>query len=495
MTVPSASPSTTLRAWLSTAVNWRLELLFLAVVGMETCWVAGWSRVILGAPGIGGTGLSWPSVFVLYLVAVTAARTLGRRGTRRGPWLVAGLALFTASLLVKVNLYPDAGLLNVVWVARMVRRTADLSAGLSQEILALLLGFFVWFRGLRIPVRYVGIRTITAQFQMGVLIMVGLALATVWVPTAVVSLVAAYFGLGLLAVALTRIEEVARTEPGGASPFGLKWVATLATTLLIAGAAVFVVTRVVTVETVRWLLRPFAILLAIVLSAFAVLVSAVLQYLVFPLVLRVFGGLPVEEPELQTRPPFAQDEEPVRTISLLSPELLQALRVLFVILLILLALWLLARSFRQWRVRQYATAGGVRETVAPKGTLAGDMAGFLRDQWRRLRQAADLRRLFRRFGTGSARAIYASLLALLAAVGHPRQPGQTPYEYELVAEEVLPARQADIEAITEAYVRARYGEMEIDAEELARLQEAWKRVQVEGEKLLEGKPVLVRRET
>ena len=82
------------------------------------------------------------------------------------------------------------------------------------------------------------------------------------------------------------------------------------------------------------------------------------------------------------------------------------------------------------------------------------------------------------------RAIYANLLALMAAADHPRQPAQTPYEYEPGVEALLPARQAEISALTEAFVRARYGEVEVDAQELARLQEAWERIRVDGQELL-----------
>jgi hypothetical protein len=150
--------------------------------------------------------------------------------------------------------------------------------------------------------------------------------------------------------------------------------------------------------------------------------------------------------------------------------------------LILVSLWVLVRSFRRWRMRQYDAPSGVRETVVPEGTLVEDLAGYLRDQWQRLREA-DLRRLFRRLGTASAQAIYANMLALLAAEGHPRQPEQTPYEYAPVAEKVMPTCHAEIKAITHAYVRAHYGEVEISADELAHLQEAWKHIQVEGERM------------
>ena len=126
-----------------------------------------------------------------------------------------------------------------------------------------------------------------------------------------------------------------------------------------------------------------------------------------------------------------------------------------------------------------AFLGGGFADMVSSGTVAEDLKGFLRDQWQRVRGAADLSRLLRRDGTGSARAIYANMLALLAAANRPRRPEQTPYELVPVAEEVLPTHQAEIAAITEAYVRVRYGEVTINADELAQLQKAWERMKAD----------------
>jgi len=163
------------------------------------------------------------------------------------------------------------------------------------------------------------------------------------------------------------------------------------------------------------------------------------------------------------------------------------LRVVGLFLLVMIALWLVVRSFRRWRSLP-ETAGGTRETARPDSSLADDVLGYLRDRWQRLREMADIRRLLQLRGAGSVRAIYANLLTLMAAADHPRQAGQTPYEFEPTAEEVLPAREAEVNAITNAYVRARYGEQDVSDDELQGLREAWQRVRADGEKLIADKP-------
>jgi hypothetical protein len=456
-------------------VNWRREGLFLAIAGMETCWVVGWSRLLLNRTSSTVTGLSWWSVLGLYLLALIIARTVGRVEARRGPWVIGALAFLTSLLLLWLNL-------GALFSAP--RRPADPST--AVQVLSLFLGLLVWYRALRIPDQVGDTRSIARHFQLGLLIMVGTVLASRWPQAPMTDLVIGYFGCGLMAVALTRIEEVARTEPSGAAPFDLKWALILATTLLVAGLMTLAATQVITVETVRWLLRPVTILLSLALYVFAWLVTELIVQLL-PLLRWLLDDITLEQlresAENLRPPPLPAPEEEVAETPLLSAQFQEALVTGLVVVLILIALWLVARSFRRWQMRAYATPGGVRESVDSEGSLAEDLAEYLRDQWRRLREA-DLRRLFRRLGTASVRAIYANLLALMAAADHPRQPEQTPYEYEPGVEALLPARQTEISTLTEAFVRARYGEVEVDAQELARLQEAWERIRVDGQELL-----------
>jgi hypothetical protein len=455
-------------------VNWRREGLFLAIAGMETCWMVAWSRNLLDRPGAATTGPSWWSVWILFIVALIAARSLGRLELPRGRWYIAALALGTSLFLVWVNLGS---------IPLIAGAPTDLSK--TVEILILLLGLLVWFRAPGIVLQAGDTRSMARHFQIGLLILVGAVLVTRCSEARATDLVVGYFGWGLLAIALTRIEEVARTESGSAAPFNLKWMITLATTLLVAGIITSLATQVLTVETVRWLLRPVTILLSVVLFAF-LMVATELVALLVPLLRWIFPDISAEalrdatENLREPRPSLTGEE--VDQVRLLSPQLEEVLVNGLIVLVILVALWLAVRAFRNWRTRQYATPGAVRETVAHEGRLAEDLADFLRDRWRRLREL-DLRGRWKRLGIASARAIYGNLLALLAAAGHPRQPEQTPYEYEPVAGEVLPTRQAEIRAITDAYVRARYGELEISGEELARLQEAWKDIEREGERL------------
>jgi hypothetical protein len=83
----------------------------------------------------------------------------------------------------------------------------------------------------------------------------------------------------------------------------------------------------------------------------------------------------------------------------------------------------------------------------------------------------------------TAREIYASLQRLAAWKGAPRDEAETPYEYERTLDKTWPEAKRDVLFITEAYIRAHYGELEIPAGELDALRAAWQRIlkQTEGE--------------
>ena len=451
-------------------INWRREGLFLCIIGMETCWIVGWSRVLLRRSKGNVTGLAWWSVLALFLIALATARTLGRLRLQRESWIIGALALLTSLALVQINLG---------WVSEILRHPSATAS--ARKFVTLLLGLLVWFRALPIPAHSADTSNVTRRFQAGVLILAGLVLVTTRFPVPANDLVLTYFVLGPLAVALTRMEQVAQAKGSGAAPFGRRWGGTLAAMLAVGGVLVALATRTMTVETVRLLLWPLLILVQIFVFVLAMLIAA-LAALMMPLLQRLLSGSLAEALQalVQDMRRFSENVGPDTEVeSTARPGFLDALEVILALGLLLMALWLLSYAFRRWRARHSATPEGVREKVAADATLAQDLAAFLRDQWRRLQEAADLRRLLQRLGVGSARAIYANLLATLANAGHPRQPEQTPYEYQPVADEALPAHQAEVQAITEAFVRARYGEVEAEADELTCLQRAWKRIKSE----------------
>ncbi|MCP4519793.1 MAG: hypothetical protein GY824_31750, partial [Delftia sp.] len=165
--------------------------------------------------------------------------------------------------------------LGAAW--HILLRPADVASG--KKFAALFLGLLVWFRALQIPLNLGDTYVIARRFQLGVLLLVALALTITRHPVFMNDLIFAYFALGTLAVALTRMEAVAQVEASNAAPLGPRWSSILALTLLVGGLGVALAARVFTVDLTRWLL----LLIIIPLQIFIVIVALLIAVLLTPL--------------------------------------------------------------------------------------------------------------------------------------------------------------------------------------------------------------------
>ncbi|MEO5952890.1 MAG: DUF4129 domain-containing protein, partial [Chloroflexia bacterium] len=83
-------------------------------------------------------------------------------------------------------------------------------------------------------------------------------------------------------------------------------------------------------------------------------------------------------------------------------------------------------------------------------------------------------------GTLTIRQIYARLLSNARKAGYPRAPQQTPNEYLRVLVGVLPDIRSDLEAITSAYLEARYSPYPASTMSVNSANEAWRHIEVSG---------------
>lgn len=102
-------------------------------------------------------------------------------------------------------------------------------------------------------------------------------------------------------------------------------------------------------------------------------------------------------------------------------------------------------------------------------------------QFHRTRPAS-LRHPFKLFRLGSlspaerVRYYYLSILRRAGRQGYPRRDSQTPYEYEETLRPALLDDRDDLEALTDAFVEARYSRHELTTDELHDIADVWKRV-------------------
>ena len=94
-----------------------------------------------------------------------------------------------------------------------------------------------------------------------------------------------------------------------------------------------------------------------------------------------------------------------------------------------------------------------------------------------------LRQSGRLFGALRVRVIYTNLMSLCEEFDCPRRRVQTPLEFLPTLRGLFPNHFDEIELITEAYNRVRYGELPEVSGDLQRVEEAWRRVREQAKNL------------
>lgn len=342
----------------------------------------------------------------------------------------------------------------------------------------------VWWRGISLIGRRVEIEDVGLRFRFGILLVVFLVagLAGSQLGWSVTPFILLFFFVSLMAIILTRVEQLERSHSGQSFPINLRWL------IIVVGAAAVVtfstglisgfisgdsVTDVVGWFAPLWLALNFLATPALVtisvlstplLTAFGWLLSWIVG---------IIGSafqIDLQDIELitgQTLVTPAPEEltETTESINFIPRQILPLLIMLFVVLLVA---WTLGRLFRS--MRQTATLEA--EGLSPRsGNGQGERPGAgrrLLDRlglWRRWRTAASIRH------------IYQDMCRLAADHGYPRADSETPYEYLATLTQAWPNKIDDARTITEAFIRVRYGEIPESQGEVDEIRSAWQRIE------------------
>ncbi len=127
-----------------------------------------------------------------------------------------------------------------------------------------------------------------------------------------------------------------------------------------------------------------------------------------------------------------------------------------------------------WKAAQKGISGAVSaglERIRPKRSLAQTVGG-----WINLRKLGPRQRVF---------FFYQAFLRRSGESGLPRRLSQTPSEFASRLDSALPAAEPDIEALTGAFIEARYTPRPVEPEKANRVREVWEHLR----KALRGKKV------
>ena len=466
-------------------LKWRQEVLYLSVAAMEVCWLYPW--FLLGYRMLDDN--THPSSVLFLLAPLLAALYLTRALPRldlemRWNRVIIALSAVVACLAaLKYHLYPQRSLLDPAWLWDMVLALAGLANAIPAGALVIVAVLYLWWRGISLGQQSLTFQKVGFYFRLGIVAFIWYLFLVFFGPGQKVTvLVFVYFFFGLIAVALARIEEVSQWRGGLRSPFNAYWlgVLVLATVvvLLIALLASSIFSLQNAYHALGWL-RP----LEPVVEAVFYFVFMVLGYLLRPLLEALFLVLSDFLADLRLSELLNLQETPQELLEAQAaspPGYLGILRGCITVFILLAALVVVARTLRRWRARQEGQVDEFGESLWPSDSIAQGLLGSVRSGWDRLGELAGM---VRRFGLGrdlysviSIKKIYASLVRLAEVRGYPRPAAQTPYEYLDTLHLALPDSEAEVAAITGAYVGVHYGELPHGAEDLQRIRECWARV-------------------
>jgi hypothetical protein len=469
-------------------LDWRREVLFLFAAGMEASWIYPWFAFAVTFVAGPGYALSPIAVFVLLWLGASVMRLLEslEQDLRREQLVMVVTGIAASLLVVRWGLYGNIHFLSLRWIGALFADMGSAGLGMPPQLILFLLGLVVWARGIRLGQDALTADGVGARFRVGIvgymiyLIVAALTQSEVYVP-----LLLGLFFFGLLSIALARINEQAWNRGGVRTPFTPSWMGiVLATALAVVllGLLVSGIFSLHNMEALFAALQPIMRPLRNVLSLIVlVLVSVVvfLGELLSKALQALLGNTQYELPTDTLEQAQEQIQSQIDAVQLgawlkISRDATLVLMTLVVVLVVFLVV-------RQQRRRLMAGRNVTRESILEPGDLLNDLHSLLRGGWRRLRDGAARGLAFLRgthYATESIRRIYASLVQLAEDAGIARKQAQTPYEFADVLSAAWPDQVDDIHALTEAYVRAHYGEQPDTISDLHRALAAWERVRV-----------------
>lgn len=458
---------------------WRREILYVALAAMEVCWFSSWLTLLLGS----ATSSSWSAYAGLLLFATYLTRFMHARAIKLSLQrsVTAVTAILSSLLLLRVVVYASYGWSDWSWIGAFGWELSNVMQHISPPLFVFAASLYLWFRGISLAQRDIGVDSVGFSFRVGIVAFVWLFLVQIAVPSPrYPALVMAYFTLGLVAVGLARIEGVSQSRIGVRSPFNVSWmgilVGSVAGLLAVSGTVAWLLSWR-NLSRLAGFLRPLWTVLGRLTSPIAAVLAWVLQY-VLNLLIRLLsgffsylGGEQGLSPETGVRLEQLQQGQQTQGIILF---VLQVLK--WGLLAFVLALMLAVIAFSVDRLRRARDDDGALQQATWESRLPESRADDNANGWQRLWDALQ-EQLARLRGDDyslvSVRRIYASLQRLAAASGYPRPEAATPYEYMTTLTRGFQESEREIRLITEAYVRTHYGQRSFPPEYVQEVRDAW----------------------
>ena len=449
-------------------LSWQRIIYYLGLALVESTPAA----LLLTIAGADAWGVL---IGVVLLGALADWIVLRRLPPERQTLALAAGGLLCALWVVKGQVVGDWGLLGD-WGQALgaIFSASQRRSGIAY--LSLLLSLYCFWRGTRLTMHdRVSIHRLFRTIAFSVLIIGGIGAfiigRDVFKAARASTEVLIFFAIGLFTLALGSTTE---DQDVGLRHLGWRGVGILggAIALVLAvGSLIGSLFGEGVAQVIRTLWQAVVVVVVLMLAPLIWLFAKLLEALIdFRNLDRMLRQLAQQlQPGVPDQPPLAGD-----IFGIFPPWVQTALRIFFALLPILLILGLLLLARRRARLR--AGADEERESLWSWDGLAEDLRGLLAGL-RGPQRPGGLRAALAALRGGDpasrVRRSYIRLLLLGEAHERPRAAPQTPHEYAPAAGALFPAVAQPVDALTEAYERARYNPNGITAADADAAERAW----------------------
>ncbi|HSQ28079.1 MAG TPA: DUF4129 domain-containing protein [Anaerolineales bacterium] len=457
------------------ATRWWEYLVVLLLVILELCWLIPWFRTVLEFRVI----LSIPEIALILgsimMVSYGFAHWLGENaGSLAVQQLGIGLVLLVGLWIAERTLLDQGG-------ASVFAFLLNLEPG---AVLVFFTVLWLWWRGVGLARDMIHPNIVWQRFQFALFMFMAYLLVSDRLQTSDLGFAWFVFILfvGFLSVIYARVSYVGILKGVLKNPFDRRWLvfSSIFLALLIFFAAIlsslltgqYHVILEFTIQTLKLIVALFLFMVALPSLIVSIIISPIIPWLQ-----QLIGDRTVEqtpaEMELGAYPMFQNIPAP-------QPVPVQVQGILFWgLILIILALVFV-------RIRKVRKQAAAQTSLGPESLLdKGEAGAILRKAFHDTLDAlaARVRPFQRQLAAAHVRRIYAELMDLFQELGRPRPLSRTPLEFLPAMKELLPAVREELELITQAYTRVRYGDYPESLAEIDHVDIAWQRVLEDGKRL------------
>ena len=480
---------------------WR-EMAVIASMVMELSWITVWFLLFINREG---RILYWRALVVFGFMMVSSyllSRILVQLNVRiitQRIWMSLMILVFILiGLRTLGNDSEPVGLLALL--NRPVRSFQDAINLFPVEFILMISVLLVCWRGFYRVGRLVGSMEIVQGFQAGTLMLLLYGIISNWSQAVIGGELYLFVFSGLLAMSAARISVSSYLLGGQRIPFSIRWIAGIAFVALLISVLAAQLLNLADGEgpnILRSVLSWIIYILALLLSPLMFLVIQIVTYLGRWLNL---GGLLQNLVEISQQFQLLIDrlvegiqqwtarfqlgflDVWIDKLTITRPIILWSVVILFVVILLVMV--------RSQIIKDRMEQDAEYESISGQENLLESLRDILRSgldrMADRLEQMRGLRNARRLLAAARVRRIYVHLLDLSTKLENPRPSSFTPLEFLPSLERLFPGFKGELELITEAYLRVRYGDLPENKDEVFAIDAAWRKVAATGQEMVKA---------